>query len=60
MAIAVLAGRAVPAAEHYAAHAPPPTPRERMALADNDAQRDIERDIHEQPPADPRPRQQEE
>ena len=59
-AIAVLAGRAVPAAEHEAAHAPPPTPRERIALADNDAQRDIERDIHEQPPADPGPRQQEE
>jgi len=59
-AVAVLNGRAVPAAVSGKAQAPPPTPRERAALADNDAQRDIEREIHEQPPAHARPRQQEE
>ncbi|GAB6194722.1 mechanosensitive ion channel family protein [Lysobacter xanthus] len=33
---------------------PPPTRRERAALADNDAQHDVERDVLEEPPADPR------
>ena len=51
-AIELLRGRAVPAGvPEPHAHTPPPTPRERAMLADNDAQHDVEREIHEEPPA---------
>ena len=54
-AIAVLQGRAVPAGEVEPPNPTrPPTPFERMALADNDAQRELEREIREEPPAAPR------
>lgn len=49
-AIALLQGRAVHL-DVAAASAAAPTPRERAVLADNDAQRDVEREIHEHPPA---------
>jgi small-conductance mechanosensitive channel len=50
-AIALLQGRALPLDEPDHATVPPPTPREREVLADNDAQRDVEREIHEDPHA---------
>lgn len=52
-AVALLRGRAVPVEPQEAPEAAPPTPSERAALSDNDAQRDIEREIREQPPAAP-------
>ncbi|WP_133499261.1 mechanosensitive ion channel family protein [Cognatilysobacter terrigena] len=52
-AIAVLSGRVVPETDEAAPDAPLPTPRERAALAENDAQRDVEREIHEDPPVAP-------
>ncbi|GAB1596937.1 mechanosensitive ion channel family protein [Lysobacter claricitrinus] len=52
-AIAMLNGRVVPSDDDEAPDAPRPTPFERAALAENDAQRDVEREIHEDPPAAP-------
>ncbi|AXK72744.1 mechanosensitive ion channel protein MscS [Lysobacter sp. TY2-98] len=52
-AIAMLSGRVVPEDNEATPDAPLPTPRERAALAENDAQRDVEREIHEDPPVAP-------
>jgi small-conductance mechanosensitive channel len=49
-AIALLQGRALPLADARVRD-PSPTPAERAALADNDAQHDVEREIHEDPHA---------
>lgn len=62
-AIALLQGRAVAVADDARPTAPEPTALERAVLADNDAQRELEREIREEPPAAPTgaaPKQQEE
>lgn len=52
-ALALLRGEAVPPAPPSAPQAPPPTESERAALAENDAQHDVEREALEDPPVVP-------
>lgn len=53
-ALALLRGEAVPLEPAGEPEAPPPTESERAALAENDAQHDVEREVLEEPPVEPR------
>ncbi len=52
-ALALLRGDAVAVEPEHVAAAPPPTEAERAALAENDAQHDVERDVRDEPPVTP-------
>lgn len=52
-ALAMLRGDAVAFEAHAMPGAPPPSEAERAALADNDAQHDVEREAREEPPIEP-------
>ncbi|MGY3266944.1 mechanosensitive ion channel family protein [Lysobacter sp. HA35] len=52
-AMAMMSGRVIPETDDAVPAAPLPTANERTALAENDALRDVEREIHEDPPAAP-------